>query len=85
MLRRWRTPVLFSNVPVDSENLIRIDDWELDPEVQSEVNARMAKIIQDNLKEMGDMTGYLHDFMATNGFDVEGVDYEADVPRMDII
>ena len=73
------------NVPVDSENLIRIDDWELDPEVQSEVNARMAKITQDNLKEMGDMTGYLHDFMATNGFDVEGVDYEADVPRMDII
>ncbi|MBO5137584.1 MAG: trans-2-enoyl-CoA reductase family protein [Spirochaetaceae bacterium] len=72
-------------VPVDSDNLIRIDDWELDPAVQAEVDARMAKITQDNLRELGDMTGYLHDFMATNGFDVEGVDYEADVPRMDVI
>lgn len=78
---------LYTNgkVPVDSDNLIRIDDWELDPAVQAEVDVRMAKITQDNLRELGDMTGYLHDFMATNGFDVEGVDYEADVPRMDVI
>ena len=35
--------------------------------------------------QLGDMEGYRHDFMATNGFDVEGVDYSADVPRMDAV
>lgn len=72
-------------VPVDEAHLIRIDDWELDPEVQAEVDRRMALVTQDNLPQLGDMEGYRHDFMATNGFDVEGVDYSADVPRMDAV
>ncbi len=72
-------------VPVDEAHLIRIDDWELNPEVQAEVNRRMAQVTQDNLAQLGDMDGYRHDFMATNGFDVEGVDYSADVPRMDVV
>ena len=72
-------------VPVDEAHLIRIDDWELDPAVQAEVDRRMAQVTQDNLTQLGDMEGYRHDFMATNGFDVEGVDYSADVPRMDVV
>lgn len=73
------------DVPVDSEHLIRIDDWELRPDVQTEVNARLAKITEDNQAELADMEGYRHDFLATNGFDVAGVDYDADVARMDTI
>lgn len=72
-------------VPVDGAHLIRIDDRELNPEVQAEVDRRMAQVTQDNLAQLGDMEGYRHDFLATNGFDVEGVDYNADVPRMDVI
>ena len=72
-------------VPVDEAHLIRIDDWELDPEVQAEVDRRMAQVTQENLPQLGDMEGYRHDFMATNGFDVAGVDYTADVPRMDVV
>ena len=72
-------------VPVDEEHLIRIDDLELDPSVQKEVDARLARVTEENLPELGDLTGYRHDFLAANGFDVAGIDYEADVPRMDAI
>lgn len=72
-------------VLVDEENRIRVDDLEMDPEVQAKVNEYMKKINQENLKEYCDLEGYRHDFYVTNGFDVEGVDYDADVARMDLI
>ncbi len=72
-------------VPVDSEGRIRIDDRELTDDVQNEVNKRMATITEANLATVGDLVGYKHDFLATNGFDVEGVDYDKDVARMDVI
>lgn len=72
-------------VPVDADHLIRIDDLELDPAVQKEVDARLERVTEENLPELGDLTGYRHDFLAANGFDVAGIDYEADVPRMDAI
>ena len=72
-------------VPVDTDHLIRIDDWELDPAVQAEVDKRLATVTEENLATVGDMEGYKHDFLATNGFDIAGVDYEKDVSRMDSI
>ena len=70
-------------VPVDSERRIRIDDWELEPDVQKEVEKRMADVTNENLAELGDLAGYKHDFLATNGFDVDGVDYTREVTKMD--
>ena len=72
-------------VPVDEENRIRVDDWEMQADVQAEVDKLMAKVNNDNIKEICDLVGYKHDFYATNGFDVEGIDYTADVARMDVI
>lgn len=74
-----------SKVPTDENNLIRIDDWEMDPKVQSVVNERMAQITQENFAEIADLEGYRHDFLATNGFDVEGVDYSAEVLSVETI
>ncbi|MBQ1181563.1 MAG: hypothetical protein IIX63_05565, partial [Treponema sp.] len=37
----------------------------------------------ENLAECCDLEGYKHDFLATNGFDVEGVDYDKELERMD--
>ena len=71
-----------SSVPTDDNHLIRIDDYELDPKVQAEVDKRMATVTQENLAEVGDFEGYRHDFLATNGFDIEGVDYTADVATL---
>lgn len=72
-------------VPVDEENRIRVDDWEMQADVQAEVDKLMASVNNDNIKDVCDLAGYKHDFYATNGFDVEGVDYTADVARMDQI
>lgn len=69
-------------VPVDSEHRIRIDDWELRDDVQAEALKAMNAVNDDNVKDLCDLEGYKHDFLVTNGFDVEGVDYEKDVADM---
>ncbi|MCM1322253.1 MAG: trans-2-enoyl-CoA reductase family protein [Bacteroides sp.] len=74
-----------SGVFVDDEQRIRIDDWELDPEIQREVNAVMPQVTSENSAELTDLAGYQHDFLATSGFDIAGVDYDAEVARFDTI
>jgi len=74
-----------AKVPVDEENRIRVDDLEMREDVQAEVDKLMAQVTNENLAEICDLEGYKHDFYATNGFDIEGVDYTADVARMDVI
>lgn len=72
-------------VPTDEEHRIRIDERELDPKVQAEVAKYMPIVNEDNIAKLGDIEGYRHDFLATNGFDIAGIDYNADVARMDVI
>ena len=74
-----------TDVPVDSENRIRLDDWELREDVQSKAVANMNATTDDNLAQYCDLAGYKHDFLAANGFDVEGIDYSKDVERFDVI
>ncbi|WP_432452134.1 enoyl-ACP reductase FabV [Agarivorans sp. QJM3NY_29] len=68
-----------NTVVVDPQRLIRIDDWELEPQTQQEVAALMAQITPENFKEVGDYQGYINDFMQLNGFALAGVDYQADI------
>jgi len=72
-------------VPVDSENRIRIDDWEMDPKVQAEVDKIMPQVTAENISKLGDFEGYRHDFLVSAGFDVAGVDYEKEIERFDTI
>ena len=69
-------------VPVDSENRIRVDDWEMADDVQAEVAKLMDGVTQENLAERCDLEGYKHDFLNINGFDVEGVDYDKEITDM---
>lgn len=73
------------DVPTDEFRRIRIDDKELDPAIQAKVDEIMPRVTLDNMKELCDYEGYRHDFLATNGFDVPGVDYEKDVTDMTAI
>ncbi|AYO11861.1 trans-2-enoyl-CoA reductase family protein [Vibrio campbellii] len=66
-------------VPVDGERLIRIDDLELDPEVQKEVSALLEQMNANNFAEIGDYGGFKDEFMKLNGFNFEGVDYTQDI------
>jgi len=72
-------------VPTDSEHRIRIDDLELADDVQKKCLESMKSVTQENLRDLCDLEGYKHDFLAANGFDIAGVDYDKDVARMDTI
>ena len=63
----------------DGEGRLRADHLELNPDVQAEVEAIWAKIDSDNLTTLSDFEGYRREFLQLFGFEVEGVDYEADV------
>jgi enoyl-[acyl-carrier protein] reductase / trans-2-enoyl-CoA reductase (NAD+) len=68
-----------SGIPVDAEGRIRVDELEMGASVQAEVNSRMAKINADNLEALADVEGFKLDFLRVHGFEVEGVDYGAEV------
>jgi len=65
-------------VPTDSENRIRIDDWEMRDDVQKTVAERMKIVTPENVFTETDIAGFKHDFMEAHGFDIDGVDYNAD-------
>lgn len=64
---------------VDDEGRLRADYKELDPQVQAKVQALWSQVTNDNLYELTDFAGYKHEFLRLFGFEIAGVDYEADV------
>ncbi|MFO7552913.1 MAG: trans-2-enoyl-CoA reductase family protein, partial [Haliea sp.] len=71
---------LYSPAPqLDEEGRLRADGKELDPEVQAEVAQLWQQIDTDNLHQLSDFAGYRREFLQLFGFEVDGVDYEADV------
>ncbi|MDR0986937.1 MAG: trans-2-enoyl-CoA reductase family protein [Ruminococcus sp.] len=68
-----------TEIATDENGLIRMDDYEMSPDVQAEVAAIWEMINSDNAKELADISGYKHDFLELFGFDVPYVDYNAEV------
>lgn len=64
---------------LDDIGRLRVDELELRPEIQSAVAESWAKISTETLSELTDFAGYKHEFLSLFGFDIDGVDYEADV------
>ena len=60
---------------VDKEGRIRIDDLEMRPEVQKEIQALWPHITTENLRTATDFDVFQRQFRNLFGFDVEGVDY----------
>ena len=69
-------------VPVDEKGRIRIDDWEMKADVQAKVAELWKNATTESLPANGDLAGYKKDFLNLFGFDVDGVDYQADVNEM---
>ncbi|KRP26384.1 MAG: trans-2-enoyl-CoA reductase [SAR92 bacterium BACL16 MAG-120322-bin99] len=79
-LYRLFTECLYSDSPrTDAEGRLRVDELELRPEIQTAVAEAWSKISTENLAELTDFVGYKHEFLKLFGFDIEGVDYDADV------
>ncbi len=68
-----------SAVPVDEEGRIRVDDWEVRPDVQKEVSAMWTAVTTANANQFGGVDSYNREFLRLFGFGLEGVDYNADV------
>jgi enoyl-[acyl-carrier protein] reductase/trans-2-enoyl-CoA reductase (NAD+) len=79
-LYRLYTECIYTDTPrLDEEGRLRVDELELRPEVQDKVAEAWAKITTENLSELTDFVGYKQEFLKLFGFDIDGVDYEADV------
>ncbi len=78
MQRMFAEKIYGGEVKVDTENLIRLDDWEMREDVQAKVAEAWDKINAENLNELADIDGYNKDFIKLFGFEADGVDYEAE-------
>jgi enoyl-[acyl-carrier protein] reductase / trans-2-enoyl-CoA reductase (NAD+) len=71
---------LYNAAPqLDEEGRLRADRKELDPVIQSAVADLWQRINTDNLHELSDFAGYKREFLQLFGFEVDGVDYDAEV------
>ncbi|WP_442591190.1 enoyl-ACP reductase FabV [Pedobacter sp. AW31-3R] len=68
-----------NDIPTDEKGRIRVDDWEMREDVQAQVAALWPEADTDTLPVIGDLDGYKKDFLNLFGFDVEGIDYDAEV------
>ncbi len=64
---------------VDEANRYRMDGKETNDATQAKIKALWDQVTQDNFHELSDYAGYHHEFLKLFGFDIPGVDYEADV------
>ncbi len=71
---------LYGSTPrLDNEGRWRADYKELETEVQNEVAGLWSQVESANIGSLTDFAGYKSEFLNLFGFDVPGVDYEADV------
>lgn len=75
----FRESLYGSSPQLDDEGRLRADYLELRPEIQDKVEQLWDNINDDNLFELSDMDGYKHEFLKLFGFEIDGVDYDADV------
>lgn len=64
---------------LDENGRIRIDDLEMQSEIQEKVAQLWTKVDSDNLRAISDFDAYKTEFLKLFGFGVTGVDYEKEV------
>ena len=67
---------------VDALGRLYMNNNETNDATQAKIKALWDQVTQDNFHQLSDYAGYHHDFLKLFGFDIEGVDYEADVEPM---
>jgi len=80
MQRLFATQLYNGNAPkFDSEGRVRVDDWEMRPEIQDPISALWPKVTTENLAALTDIAGYRTEFLRLFGFGLPGVNYDAEV------
>jgi enoyl-[acyl-carrier protein] reductase/trans-2-enoyl-CoA reductase (NAD+) len=70
---------LYTDQPhADEAGRIRVDDWEMSPNIQKLIATRWREVNTENFSELGDFEGYQSSFLRLFGFGLPGVDYAAE-------
>lgn len=84
MVRLFNERLYGENLQLDEAGRIRVDDWEMEPDVQEAVAKVWPEISTETLNELSDYSGYQDNFLNLFGFGLPGVDYdeavEVDLP-----
>lgn len=79
MQRLFATHLYNGQTPkFDEAGRVRIDDWEMRPEIQAAVREIWPEITTENLTAKTDIAGYRSEFLKLFGFGLPGVNYEAE-------
>jgi enoyl-[acyl-carrier protein] reductase/trans-2-enoyl-CoA reductase (NAD+) len=73
---------------LDDQGRIRMDDWELEDDIQDYIRAKWSEVTNENLDEITDFAGYREAFLQMHGFAFDGIDYDTDVDQnvsMDLV
>ncbi len=70
------------DVPTDEAGRIRIDDWEMREDVQTEVARLWDEATTETIHAIGDLNGYTKDFKNLFGFGFKTIDYHRDENEM---
>ena len=79
IVRLFKDRLYEGELNLDSEGRIRVDDWEMDTDIQAEVASIWPSVTTDNLREVSDFDAYQKEFLELFGFGLEGIDYSQDV------
>ena len=78
MQRLFATQLYSGNaIDFDEAGRVRVDDWEMQPDIQDAVKDIWPRITTENLAELTDIEGYRTEFLKMFGFGLDGIDYEA--------
>ena len=79
MVRLFNDRLYSDDLNLDSAGRIRVDDWEMEPDVQQAVADIWPNISTETLCAQSDYAGYQKNFLNLFGFELPGVDYDEDV------
>jgi len=87
MHRLFATHVYNGHTPTfDEAGRVRLDDWEMRPEIQAAIAKLWPTITTENLAAETDIAGYRSEFLKLFGFGLAGVDYDAETePHVPLI
>lgn len=68
-----------TDLRVDDDSRIRMDDLEMVDDIQQYVKDNWANVSAENLETISDFKGYRNAFLQMHGFGFDNVDYDADV------
>jgi enoyl-[acyl-carrier protein] reductase/trans-2-enoyl-CoA reductase (NAD+) len=71
--------------PRDSNGRIRLDDWEMRPDVQATVAEGWARVTTENVEQYTDIQGFRDEFLHHHDFGMPGVDYSRAVDPMSVL